>query len=86
MEVEQEVDFLGIQEMKISKGERAGQVFYIVKVIFLYESFEFMVFDNPTLISKLMTLERYKPFIARFKITSHNGNWRVNLIEALNVN
>ena len=68
MEVEQEVDFLGIQEMKISKGERAGQVFYIVKVIFLNESFEFMVFDNPTLISKLMTLERYKPFIAALNV------------------
>ena len=86
MEVEQEVDFLGVQEMKISKGERAGQIFYIVKVIFLNESFEFIVFDNPTLINKLMKMERYKPFIARFKITSNKGNWRVNLIDVLDVN
>lgn len=80
MEVDKEVQFLGLEEKRISKGEKAGQVFFIVKFICLNDAFEVTIFDNPSLVAKFMNLTRFQDFIGTFKITQNNGNVKLNLV------
>ena len=81
MEVERELEYLGLEEKKITKGERVGQSFYILKFICLTDSYEVMIFDNVSLVAKLMNLQRYQPFIGTLKLVQNDGKWRVNLID-----
>lgn len=80
MEVERDVQFLGIEEKKITKGDKAGQTFYIVKFICLNDSFEIMVFDNPELVQKIQGLTRFQDFIITLKLTQNSGNLKWNLV------
>ena len=80
MEVDKEVQYLGIEEKKITKGEKAGQTFYIIKFICLNDSFEIMVFDNPELVQKIYGLTRFQDFIITLKITQNSGNLKWNIV------
>ena len=84
MEIEKDVDFLGLDVKKITKGEREGQVFYILKFICGTDSFECMIFDNPELVDKLKGLQRYQSLILRFNLRQdNNGYLRWNILDAV---
>ncbi len=81
MEVEREVQYLGLDEKRITKGEKVGQSFFILKFICLNDVFEVMIFDNPVLVGKLSTLQRFQEFIVTLKITQNNGNLKWNIVD-----
>ena len=81
MEVERDVQFLGIEEKTITKGDNAGRKFYIVKFICGNDSFEIMVFDNPELVAKINTLKRFQDFIITLKLTQNSVNLKLSLVQ-----
>lgn len=81
MEFEKEVNYLGYEEKKIGKGERAGQSFYIIKFICLNDTYEVMIFDNPVLVEKFVNLDRFQEVILRLKITQNNGNTKLSVLD-----
>lgn len=83
MEFEKEVNYLGIEEKTITKGEKAGQKFYILKFISLNDTYEVMIFDNPILVGKFVTLQRFQDVILRFKLTQNNGNLRLQILDVV---
>lgn len=84
MDIEKDVDFLGLDVKKITKGEREGQVFYILKFISGTDSFECMIFDNPELVDKFKSLQRYQQMLLRFNIRQDSsGNLRWSIVDAV---
>lgn len=81
MEFEKDVNYLGIEEKKISKGERAGQSFFILKFICLNDTYEIMLFDNPILVGKFANLQRFQEVILRLKVTQNNGNVKLSVLD-----
>ena len=83
MEFEKEVSYVGLEEKKIGKGERAGQSFYILKLINLNDTYEVMIFDNPTLVQKFLNMQRFQEILCRFKLSQNNGNLKLQIIDVL---
>lgn len=76
------VDFLGYEQKKIGKGERAGQIFYVVRFIVENDTIEVLVFsDRSDIISTILKAEKYEKMIATFKISQNSGNTKLELLE-----
>ena len=74
--------FQGYEQKTITKGERAGQSFYIVKFLAGFDTLEFMLFnDNPELLAKVLKSNQLEKFSAKFGITQNSGNTRLSLVD-----
>lgn len=74
--------FQGYEQKTITKGERAGQNFYIVRFISGFDTLEFMIFnDSPELLSKVLKASEFEKFSAKFGILQNSGNTRLSLID-----
>lgn len=83
MEFEKEVNYVGLEEKKIGKGERAGQSFYILKLIYLNDPYEVTIFDNPTLVQKFLNMQRFQEMLCRFKVSQKNGELKLHILDVL---
>lgn len=76
------VDFLGFDQKKIVKGEKAGQTFYIVRFIVDNDTIEVLIFsDRADLITTVLKAEKYEHMLGTFKITQNSGNTKLELLD-----
>lgn len=82
--VNAEVTFQGYEQKQITKGEKAGQTFYIVKVLSGFDTLEIMIFnDDAELLSKVLKANAFEKFNASLGITQNSGNTRLSLVDLL---
>lgn len=82
MQGEFQVDFLGYEQKKIGKGERAGQMFYVVRFIAGNDTIEVLIFsDRADLITTILKADKYQKMIGTFKITQNSGNTKLELLD-----
>lgn len=82
--VNADVTFQGYEQKQITRGEKAGQSFYIVKVLSGFDTLEIMIFDNDAeLLSKILKANAFDKFTCTLGITQNSGNTRLSLIDLL---
>lgn len=82
MEFDAKVDFLGFEQKTIKKGDKAGQMFYVVRFVCGNDTIEVMIFsDRADLITTILKAERYQHMLAHFKLTENSGNLKLSLLE-----
>ena len=80
--VKSEVTFQGYEQKQITKGDKAGQTFYIVKVLSGFDTLEVMIFnDNADLLGKVLKAIPFEKYNAEFGITQNSGNTRLSLVD-----
>ena len=79
MDTEVLMQFIILQQKKISKGEKAGQTFYVARFFGDIDTMEFTIFDNTTLINKLLALKKMDTCTCTLSISQFDGKWKVEL-------
>lgn len=74
-----EIQFISVDQRMISKGERTGQIFSILKFLSGVDMYECMIFDNPSLVTKLLKCERYKPYNVLLSLSQNKGILRLSI-------
>lgn len=78
-EVPADIQFISVEQRMISKGEKTGQIFSIVKFLSGIDMYECMIFDNPNLITKLLKCERYKRYTAIVSLSQVKGTLKLSM-------
>lgn len=79
METEVMLQFIVLQQKKISKGEKAGQTFYVARFFADIDTVEFIIFDNTNLINKLLSMQKMQDCVCKIGISQFDGKWKVDL-------
>lgn len=80
--VKSDVTFQGYEQRQIKSGERAGQSYYVVKVMSGFDTLELMIFnDNGDLLGKILKATPFQKYTAELGITQNSGNTRISLVD-----
>lgn len=82
--VNTEITFQGYEQRTIKNGEKAGQTYYVVKVLSGFDTLEIMIFnDSADLISKVLKATTFDIYNATLGITQNSGNTKLSLVDLL---
>lgn len=80
--VKTDVTFQGYEQKSITKGDKAGQTYYVVKFLSGFDTLEIMIFDNNAdLISKILKATAFQKYNATLGIVQNSGNTRLSLVD-----